>query len=106
MLIWLPPSEGKNAPASGPRLSLDALSRPELTADRRRVADALVALGSGPDAAAALKVGSRIDLSVNEVLDSAPCAPASSLFTGVLFEAIEAIAPGAWEREDLSLIHI
>lgn len=97
MLIWLPPSEGKNAPESGPRLSLDALSRPELTADRRRVADALVALGSGPDAAATLKVGTRIDLSVNEVLDTAPCAPASSLFTGVLFEAIEAVAPGAWQ---------
>ena len=106
MLIWLPPSEGKNAPESGPRLSLDALSHPELTADRRRVADALVALGSGPDAAAALKVGSRIDLSVNEVLDAAPCAPASSLFTGVLFEAIEAIAPGTWEREDASRVSI
>ena len=82
MLIWLPPSEGKNAPESGPCLSLDALSRPALSADRRRVADALVALGSGPDAAATLKVGTRIDLSVNEALDTAPCAPASSLFTG------------------------
>ena len=97
MLIWLPPSEGKNAPESGPCLSLESLSRPSLTAARRAVADALVALGSGPQAAATLKVGARIDLSVNEVLDTAPCAPASSLFTGVLFEAIEAVAPGAWQ---------
>ena len=97
MLIWLPPSEGKNAPERGPALSLESLSRPSLTAARRAVADALVALGSGPQAAATLKVGARIDLSVNEVLASAPCAPASSLFTGVLFEAIEAVAPGAWQ---------
>ena len=106
MLIWLPPSEGKNAPESGPCLSLDALSRPSLNADRRRVADALVALGSGPDAAAVLKVGTRIDLSVNEALDSAPCAPASSLFTGVLFEAIETVAPGAWESVGASHVSV
>ena len=97
MLIWLPPSEGKNAPACGPSLSLGSLSRPCLTPDRRSVAEALVALGSGPEAAATLKVGARIDLSVNEALMSAPCAPASSLFTGVLFEAIEAVTPRAWE---------
>ena len=97
MLIWLPPSEGKNAPACGPSLSLDSLSRPGLTPDRRSVAEALVALGSGPEAAATLKVGARINLSVNEALMSATCAPASSLFTGVLFEAIEAVTPRAWE---------
>ena len=80
MLIWLPPSEGKNAPACGPSLSLESLSRPALTPDRRSVAEALIALGSGPEAAVTLKVGARIDLSVNEALMSAPCAPASSLF--------------------------
>ena len=55
MLIWLPPSEGKNAPACGPSLSLESLSRPCLTPDRRSVAEALVALGSGPEAAATLE---------------------------------------------------
>ena len=90
MLIWLPPSEGKNAPERGPALSLKSLSRPSLTAARRAVADALVALGSGPQAAATLKVGARIDLSVNEVLASAPCAPASSLFTGCLLYTSDA----------------
>ena len=54
MLIWLPPSEGKNAPERGPALSLESLSRPSLTGARRAVADALVALGSGPQAAATL----------------------------------------------------
>ena len=106
MLIWLPPSEGKNAPACGPSLSLESLSRPALTPDRRSVAEALIALGSGPEAAVTLKVGARIDLSVNEALMSAPCAPASSLFTGVLFEAIEAVTPRAWESAGAGVISI
>ena len=96
MLIWLPPSEGKNAPAHGPSLDVNALSRPSLATSRRAVCETLQALGDGPKAAAVLKVGARIDLSVNTALDSAPCAPASSLFTGVLYEAIEESAPGAW----------
>lgn len=96
MLIWLPPSEGKNAPAQGPSLDVNALSRPSLATSRRTVCETLAALGDGPTAAAFLKVGARIDLSVNTALDSAPCAPASSLFTGVLYEAIEECAPNAW----------
>ena len=72
MLIWLPPSEGKNAPAVGSALSLESLSHPGLTADRRKVADALIELGAGSQAASTLKVGDRIDLSVNETLMSAP----------------------------------
>ena len=79
MLIWLPPSEGKNAPAQGPSLDVNALSRAGLATSRRTVCDTLTALGDGPEAAAILKVGVRIDLSVNTALDSAPCAPASSL---------------------------
>ena len=96
MLIWLPPSEGKNAPAHGPSLDVNTLSRPILASSRRAVCETLQALGDGPEAAAVLKVGARIDLSVNTALDSAPCAPASSLFTGVLYEAIEECAPSAW----------
>lgn len=106
MLIWLPPSEGKNTPEAGPPLSFESLSRPVLTEHRREVADALVALGSGPDAAATLKVGSRIDLSVNEALLSAPCTPASSLFSGVLFEAIESVAPRAWSSREAGAVSV
>ena len=106
MLIWLPPSEGKNAPTQGPSLDMNALSRPGLATSRRSVCDALGALGDGPEAAAVLKVGARIDLSVNTALMSAPCAPASSLFTGVLYEAIEQCAPGAWVSDGASHISI
>ena len=62
MLIWLPPSEGKNAPAQGPSLDVNALSRASLATSRRTVCNALAALGDGPEAAAVLKVGARIDL--------------------------------------------
>jgi len=106
MLIWLPPSEGKNAPVQGPSLDVHTLSRSGLTEDRRQVLSILSSLGDGPDAAAVLKVGGRIDLSVNTVLDCAPCAPASSLFTGVLYEAIEQSAPGAWASDGASHISI
>ena len=106
MLIWLPPSEGKNAPAQGPSLDVNALSRAGLATSRRTVCDTLVALGDGPEAAAVLKVGARIDLSVNTALDSAPCAPASSVFTGVLYEAIEECAPGAWSSAGAAHVSI
>lgn len=106
MLIWLPPSEGKNAPAQGPSLDMNALSHPDLATSRRTVCDMLASLGDGPNAAAVLKVGPRIDLSVNTALMSAPCAPASSLFTGVLYEAIEECAPGAWASDGASHISI
>lgn len=106
MLIWLPPSEGKNAPVQGPSLDVHTLSRSGLTEDRRQVLSILSSLGDGPNAAAVLKVGARIDLSVNTALMSAPCAPASSLFTGVLYEAIEECAPGAWASDGASHISI
>ena len=106
MLIWLPPSEGKNAPTHGPALDVCALSRQGLAEERRRVCEVLESLGDGPEAAAILKVGSRIDLSVNTALTSAPCAPASSVFTGVLYEAIEECAPGAWSSEGASCMSI
>ena len=106
MLIWLPPSEGKNAPALGPSLDVNALSRAGLATSRRTVCDTLAALGDGPEAAAVLKVGARIDLSVNTALDSAPCAPASSVFTGVLYEAIEECAPGAWSSAGAAHVSI
>ena len=106
MLIWLPPSEGKNAPAQGPSLDVKALSRAGLATSRRTVCDTLAALGDDPEAAAILKVGVRIDLSVNTALNSAPCAPASSLFTGVLYEAIEECAPGAWSSAGAAHVSI
>ncbi|WP_254872996.1 YaaA family protein [Schaalia sp. Marseille-Q2122] len=91
MQIWLPPSEGKRTPLSGPPLDWAALSYPELTAHRQRVAEALMALGTGEDAADILGLGakSRADLELNAALLTNPCAVSEEVFTGVLFNAAD-----------------
>ncbi len=93
VLILLPPSESKHAPARGKPLDLDALSHPELTPLRRRLirdlqmlcrrdaAGAIDALGLGP---------TQFDLVVqNAELDSAPTAGAMRVYTGVLYAALD-----------------
>jgi cytoplasmic iron level regulating protein YaaA (DUF328/UPF0246 family) len=64
VLVLLPPSEGKTAPARGRPVDLAALSHPGLTEQRRAV---LAALPEG------------------EALLRAPSARASAVYTGVLF---------------------
>lgn len=102
MRILLPPSEGKTTPTVGPALDLDALTYPQLGQARAQVIASLVALGDGPNAAATLKLGAKsaVEATLNLHLSSAPCAPAFSLYTGVLFEALDAptFSPGEWER--------
>lgn len=90
MLILLPPSEGKTAPDSGPRLDLAGLlGADHLTQPRREVMEALVRLGAGPQAARVLGLGARsaAHAEFNLALDGAPCAPAWALYTGVLYDA-------------------
>lgn len=89
VMIWLPPSEGKTAPAHGPALDLAALSLPALTEAREEVARTLVAVSASPSGAEVLHLGprSRGDLETNAHLGDAPCAPAREVFSGVLFEA-------------------
>ena len=90
MLILLPPSEGKTAPASGPSLDLDSLLDAErLTSPRREVILALTEVSRRPDSASVLGLGPRsAELAeANLSLETAPCAPAYELFTGVLYEA-------------------
>ena len=92
MLILLPPSEGKTAPATGAPLDLDALAHPELTAVRERVLAALVKLSAGREARAlaALDLSPRQagELALNAALLSAPAAPAAEVYTGVLYERL------------------
>lgn len=90
MLILLPPSEGKTAPATGPRLELDGLlGASTLTPARRQVMTALKNLGDGPRAAQVLGLGPRSarEAGTNLTVTTAPCAPAYALYTGVLYEA-------------------
>jgi uncharacterized protein len=92
VLILLPPSEGKTAPASGPPLDLAALAHPELNPTRERIVNALVKLSAGRAARALaaleLSPGQAGELERNAQLRSAPAAPAAGVYTGVLYERL------------------
>jgi hypothetical protein len=89
VLILLPPSEGKTAPASGEPVDLRALSAPSLTPHRRTVLAALVRASRSPDALDVLRVGPSLvaDVKANRRLRGAPAAPAREVYTGVLYAA-------------------
>ncbi|MEZ5115418.1 MAG: peroxide stress protein YaaA [Candidatus Nanopelagicales bacterium] len=94
MLILLPPSEGKRAPGRGRPVDLATLSFPGLTDARRTVLDALVSLCvREPEAARAalgLSAGQADEVARDADLMTAPAAPALRVYTGVLYEALDA----------------
>ena len=100
MKILLPPSEGKAAPQhddaaqSGPSPLLDmaALTLPGLAEQREQVLRELIAASSREDAQAVLKVGVKVmaEVEANTALREAPTAPAHEIYTGVLFDALDA----------------
>ena len=106
MLILLPPSEGKSAPASGPHLDLDALSFPSLRKSRRTVVNELIRMcrGDADEAAKVLGLGptQQGEVGANTRVKKAPCAPAIEVYTGVLYEALDAgsLSPAATRRLD------
>ncbi|WP_286217555.1 YaaA family protein [Paraoerskovia sediminicola] len=89
MLVLLPPSEGKTVPDGGAPVDPASLGLPSLTAQRERVLDALVAASARADAIDVLGVtpGLAAEVARNVDLRSAPAGPASSVYTGVLYEA-------------------
>jgi cytoplasmic iron level regulating protein YaaA (DUF328/UPF0246 family) len=100
MLILLPPSEGKATTGDGPALALERLSRPELTATRERVMNALIDLCEGPaDRATAildLPAGQAAEaIERNRVLRAAPTRTAARLYTGVLYDNLSIPTLGA-----------
>lgn len=90
MLILLPPSEGKTPPDAGAPVDLAELSFPELTSARQDVAQALAAVSGQDDALQQLGVGATLvhEVSRNTRLAHEPAAPAHSIYTGVLFDAL------------------
>ena len=93
MLILLPPSEGKTSPRRGKPLDLASLSFPELESHRAEVLDALVALCTTDEPAAAARVlglgtTQTADVAANARLSGAPTARADAVYSGVLYEAL------------------
>ncbi len=93
MLILLPPSEGKAVPRRGTRLDLARLAHPALTPARDRVLDALVDLcEQRADAAEVLGLGptQADEVRRNAGLRDAPTARAGRVYTGVLYDHLDA----------------
>ncbi|RII40915.1 peroxide stress protein YaaA [Galactobacter valiniphilus] len=90
MLILLPPSEGKNRPESGAPYSPEALSFPELGEAREQTLAALADVSASPEAMSALGVGASLEPEVraNVTAASRPAAPAHSVYSGVLYDAL------------------
>lgn len=87
MIILLPPSEGKTAPESGDPVDLGSLAFPSLNKTRERLLDVLSRL-TFPRGLKYLDVGPGLleEAQRNLTLRSAPAAPASTVYTGVLYE--------------------
>ena len=89
MLILLPPSENKHAPARGRPVDLDSLVCPELGPAREEVLRTLTAISAQPDATEVLKVSPALadQVAANTDLYHAPTARAAQVYQGVLYEA-------------------
>lgn len=95
MKILLPPSETKHPGGSGAPLALDGLALPELLPERNAVVDALVALSADEEASRrVLKLSARQlgDIEHNRMLRTAGTMPAVDRYTGVLFDALDAVS--------------
>lgn len=89
VLIVLPPSEGKTPARRGAPVNVEALSHPDLAEHRHRVLDALIEASALPTAAETLGVGASLahEIERNTRLRTEHAAPASRVYTGVLYAA-------------------
>jgi cytoplasmic iron level regulating protein YaaA (DUF328/UPF0246 family) len=107
VLILLPPSEGKTPATTGGPVDPAGLWLPALAPARRRVLTRVVALcrrTSARSVAESLRVlglteGQRDEIARNAALPSAPAGPAASVYTGVLYEALDPATLPAPARE-------
>jgi uncharacterized protein len=107
VLILLPPSEGKTPASAGDPVDLATLWLPGLTTARKRVLSRLVGLCKRTSArsvaeslrALGLTDGQKAEIIRNGELGQAPSAPAAEIYSGVLYEALDAASVGATARE-------
>ena len=92
-MILLPPSEGKTDATGKQKLDFSKLSFPELTKQRQELVNAVISMANGPAAKTrtALAISAKQDFEIerDQQLLIAPTGPAWSVYTGVLYEAIE-----------------
>jgi cytoplasmic iron level regulating protein YaaA (DUF328/UPF0246 family) len=104
VLVLLPPSEGKRAPAAGAPVDLDGLVFPELNQRRDKALRALVRLASGNRRRAVehlgLSAGQADEVDRLADLLTAPAAPAGEVYSGVLFQHLDlaTLTPAAQAR--------
>jgi cytoplasmic iron level regulating protein YaaA (DUF328/UPF0246 family) len=113
VFILLPPSEGKTPAATGDPVDLSTLWLPGLTTVRKRVLTRLVGLCRRTSArsvaeslrALGLTDGQKAEIIGNGGLSQAPSAPAAEIYSGVLYEALDATslaeAARAWLVENV-----
>jgi len=108
VLILLPPSEGKAAPARrGRPVDLAALPFPELTPVREELLDALAAVSAEPGAAGRLGLspGLADEVARNVALRTTPARRAIEVYTGVLYAALDhaSLGTGALRRANRTI---
>lgn len=91
MIVLLPPSESKATRPRGAQLDLGRLSLPELTSARSQVIAHLREVSARPDAPSLLGVSPNLtdEIARNTRLTTAATLPASALYTGVLYDALD-----------------
>jgi len=109
VLVLLPPSESKSAPAHrGRPVDLQRLSFPELTDLRQRVLEALITTSARPDARTLLGVGASLadEVARNTTLAAIPARPAAQVYTGVLYDALgwDSLSPAGRRRAQRRVI--
>ena len=111
MHIVLPPSETKRDGGNSLPVDAASLAFPKLAPIRRRLLTALVALAKDEAASLrALKLGPKgaPEVARNRVVKKSPTMPALDRYTGVLYDALDAVSLSDVEREranDRVLIH-
>jgi cytoplasmic iron level regulating protein YaaA (DUF328/UPF0246 family) len=108
VFVLLPPSEGKTPRRRGAPVDLSSLSFPELTPAREQVLTALEKTSAGPDSLSVLGVGASLaeEVERNARWRTEPAVPASALYTGVLYDALDfaALPAGAKRRAATRLL--
>lgn len=102
MRFLLPPSETKRDGTVNVPLALEQLIAPELTGHRERVLRAITKLCAKPTPRVRTAIGTTasqdLELLRNATLLTAPTAPASDIYDGVLFDAMELATASAAVR--------